>query len=247
MVQSVALWLLAGASLFLIGQEDAARKPETAAAPGRSGEVVNRIEEAGEVFSEIMAAPDNAIPREILERAHCIGIVPSMKRAGFVVGGRYGKGVLTCRTNGAWSGPSTIRIEGGSFGAQIGAGETDVVLVVLNERGAEKLMGNEFTIGGDAAAMAGPVGREAAAKTDALMNAQMLSYSRSRGLFAGVTLNGATLRSDDDDNAKLYGQPVSHKEILLGKVRPPAAAAPLYTSLKQHLPGAAGEASRHKK
>jgi lipid-binding SYLF domain-containing protein len=243
MLKNITLLFLAGTTSFLLGQE----KADTAAGPAKSGEVVTRIAEAGKVFSEIMAAPDKAIPQEILERAHCVGIVPGMKRAGFIVGGRYGKGVLTCRTNGSWSGPSTIRIEGGSFGAQIGGGETDVVLVVMNERGAERLMGNEFTFGGDAAAMAGPVGREAAAKTDALMSAQILSYSRSRGLFAGVTLNGSTLRSDDDDNAKLYGRKVSHKEILMGKVPRPPAAAPLYASLKQHMPPAASEASREKK
>jgi lipid-binding SYLF domain-containing protein len=246
MVGNLALWLLAAASL-LLGQATAERKTGTAGAPAQSAEVVARIEEAGKVFSEIMSAPDKAIPEEILSRAHCIGIIPGMKRAGFIVGGQYGKGVLTCRTNGSWSGPSTIRIEGGSFGAQIGGGETDVVLVVMNERGAEKLMGNEFTFGADAAAMAGPVGREAAAKTDAVMRAQILSYSRSRGLFAGVTLNGSTLRSDDEDNAKLYGRPVSHKEILMGKVPPPKAAAPLYASLKRHMPARAGEASRDKK
>lgn len=240
MFSKTAVWLLAGTSVFLHGQTNSEKK-------SGNGEVVARIEEAGKVFGEIMAAPDKAIPQEILEQAHCIGIIPGMKRAGFIVGGQYGKGVLTCRTNGAWSGPSTVRIEGGSFGAQIGGGETDVVLVVMNERGAERLMGSEFTFGGDAGAMAGPVGRSASAKTDAYMTAQILSYSRSRGLFAGVTLNGSTLRSDDEDNVKLYGRAVSHKEILMGKVPPPKVAAPLYASLKRHMPVSAREASREKK
>jgi SH3 domain-containing YSC84-like protein 1 len=164
--------------------------------------------------------------------------VPNLKRAGFIVGGKYGKGVLTCRTQGAvgWSAPSTIRIEGGSVGFQIGAGETDVVFVVMNQRGMDKLMEDKFTLGGDASVMAGPVGRSANARTDVLMHAEILAWSRSRGIFAGVSLEGATLRPDADDNQKIYHRAVTQKELLQGGVTPPASATALYTALNKYAP-----------
>ncbi len=167
-----------------------------------AGDSANRVGEAKTVVEEIMAAPDNGIPRDLLNNAHCVVVVPAVKRGGFIVGAQYGKGVATCRQpNGTgWTGPSTIRMEGGSFGLQIGGGEMDVVMMVMNQTGAEKLMKSEFTIGGEGAAMAGPVGRSATAETDAYMHAEILSYSRTRGIFAGIVLKGATLRSDDDDN-----------------------------------------------
>ncbi|HUS08535.1 MAG TPA: lipid-binding SYLF domain-containing protein [Bryobacteraceae bacterium] len=196
-----------------------------------------RIEESAKVFTEIMGTPDKSIPQELIQRAKCLVIIPGMKKAGFIVGAQYGKGVMVCRQAAGrtgWSGPSTVRIEGGSIGAQIGGGETDVVLVVLNQRGAEKLMKSEFTLGADAGVMAGPVGREGSAQTDALMTAEILSYSRSRGLFAGVTLNGSTLRSDDKDNAAIYGSAVTHQDILNGKVKAPASANVLYSSLRKY-------------
>jgi lipid-binding SYLF domain-containing protein len=153
-----------------------------------------RFQEAATVFSEIMNAGDQGIPQDLLERAHCVGIVPGLKRAGFIIGGQYGKGVLTCRSAAGWTAPSTIRVEGGSIGLQIGAGETDLVLVVMNERGKEKLLEDKFHGGRDASVMGGPVGRTAKAATDAQMHAEILSYSRSRGVFAGVSLEGSTLR-----------------------------------------------------
>jgi len=208
-------------------------------AQSKENEAVQRIDTAATVFTEIMAAPDKAIPNELLSRAVCVGIIPGVKKAAFIVGGRYGKGVLVCRTGETtqhWSGPSTVRIEGGSIGAQIGGGETDVVLVVMNERGAQRLMKSEFTIGGDAAVMAGPVGRSAAAQTDAYLTAEILSYSRSRGAFAGVSLQGSTLRSDDADNRAIYGKAVDHAAILQGKVSPPASAAALYDVLNKYAP-----------
>lgn len=166
--------------------------------------VDKRIRESATVLSEIMNAGDRGIPDDLLHKAQCVGIIPNLKRAGFIVGAKYGKGVLTCRTrDGAgWSGPSTVRIEGGSIGLQIGLGETDVIFAVMNRGGEEKLMADKFTVGGDASAMAGPVGRSTTAQTDAMMNAEILSWSRSRGVFAGVSLEGATLRPDHDDNAK---------------------------------------------
>jgi lipid-binding SYLF domain-containing protein len=215
-------------------------------AADEKSDTVRRISESAKVLNEIMAAPDKGIPQEILEKAYCVGVIPGMKRAGFIIGGKYGKGVLTCRTRHGWSGPSTVRIEGGSFGAQIGAGETDVVLVVMNQKGADRLMHSKFTLGGDAAAMAGPVGRAASADTDAYMTAEILTYSRSRGLFAGVTLNGATLRPDDDDNTQIYGHAVSSEAILKGEVPRPAVAQPLYTAIRRYVPSTrtTGEAGR---
>lgn len=194
---------------------------------------VERIAESAKVFNEVMAAPDKGIPRDLLEKAKCIVIIPGVKKAGFVVGGQYGKGVETCRQSGArgWTAPSTVRVEGGSIGAQIGGGETDLVMVVMNDKGAERLMKDSFTVGGEGAVMAGPVGRDASANTDAMMTAEILSYSRSRGAFAGVTLNGSTLRVDNDDNTKIYGHPVNHQDILNGKVSAPASANVLYSAL----------------
>lgn len=200
--------------------------------------VDKRIHESGVVLSEIMGAGDKAIPEDLLQKAQCVGIVPNLKRAGFIVGAKYGKGVLTCRTrDGAgWSGPSTIRIEGGGIGFQIGAGETDVVFIVTNRSGMANLEKDKFTVGGDATAMAGPVGRSTEARTDAMMHAEILSWSRSRGIFAGVSLDGSTLRPDNDDNAKVYGHAVTQREILRGEVPAPAIAKGLYEQLNRWAP-----------
>ena len=157
-----------------------------------------RVTASAEVLSEILHAKDRGIPEDLIAKARCVGIVPSLKRAGFIVGAKYGKGEVVCRTARGWSGPATIRIEGGSFGFQIGASETDIVLLVMNDRGMKHLLSDKFTIGGDASGAAGPIGREATAQTDAMMNAEILSYSRSRGLFAGISLEGATLHADGE-------------------------------------------------
>ena len=201
-------------------------------------EHTKRIHESATVLNEIMSADDKGIPHDLLEKAQCVGIVPNLKRAGFIVGGKYGKGVLTCRTAGkvGWSAPSTIRIEGGSIGFQIGAGETDVIFAVMNKRGEDKLMEDKFTLGGDASVMAGPVGRSAGAQTDALMNAEILAWSRSRGVFAGVSLEGATLRPDNDDNEKIYHRAVTQREILHGDVSAPASATKLFAELNRYAP-----------
>jgi len=195
-----------------------------------------RVGEAQAVLEEIMATPDKGIPRDLLSRAHCVVILPAVKRGGFVVGAQYGVGVALCRQlqGAGWTGPSTVKMEGGSIGLQIGGGETDVVMLVMNESGANKLMKSEFTLGGEGAAMAGPVGRSASAETDAYLRAEILSYSRSRGLFAGVVLKGATLRSHDDDNRALYGRSVRHEEILHGRVAAPAIATPLMNTLNKY-------------
>jgi SH3 domain-containing YSC84-like protein 1 len=209
-----------------------------AADTGGVGEPTKRIQESAVVLSEILDARDRAIPRDLLQKAHCVGIVPGLKRAGFVVGAKYGKGVITCRLNNSvgWSAPSTIRIEGGNIGFQIGLGETDVIFVVMNRKGEENLMKDKFTIGTDASAMIGPLGRSAVAQTDALMRAEILGYSRSRGVFAGVTLEGATLRPDNHDNHKIYGVEATQAGILHGKVEPPASADELYAELNKYAP-----------
>lgn len=206
-------------------------------ASAKDHEAVERIRQAANVFKEIQSVSDRAIPNELLEHARCLVIAPGVKKAGFILGAQYGKGIMTCQVEGAarWSGPSTIRIEGGSIGAQIGGQESDIILVVLNQAGAEKLMRSEFTLGGDISVAAGPVGREARASTDLYMNAQILSYSRARGVFAGISLQGSTLRADNSDNQRIYGKPVEHQQILLGKVPPPDSAQPLYDSLNRYF------------
>ncbi len=196
------------------------------------------IRESAAVLSEIMGAKDRGIPEDLLEKSKCVGVIPNLKRAGFIVGAKYGKGVVTCRTSGGWSAPEVVRIEGGSIGLQIGAGETDVVFLVMNERGMNRLMEDKFTLGGDASVMAGPVGRSAEAETDAMMHAEILAYSRSRGVFAGISLEGATLRPDKDDNQALYRANATPQEILHGRVTPPAAAERLYAELN-HYPSKA--------
>ena len=197
---------------------------------------VLRLREAAAVFEEVMKTPDRGIPQDLLEKAHCVVIVPGLKKAAFIVGGKYGKGYLSCRKAGGtgWSAPGTVRIEGGSVGFQIGGSETDAILLVMSQRGADKLLSSEFTIGGEGEAAAGPVGRTASAQTDALMHAEILSWSRSRGLFAGVSLTGATLRDDLDDNATLYGKKLDNRAIVTTNVRPPKAAARLLALLNRY-------------
>ncbi len=199
-------------------------------------EPAKRLNEAAAVFSEIMAAPDQGIPRELIENAHCIVIVPDLKTAAFVVGGKYGKGYLSCRSKAraGWSAPATVRIEGGSVGFQIGASSTDLIMLVMTERGAEKLLSSKFTLGAEGSVAAGPVGRTATAQTDVQMHADILSWSRSQGLFAGVALEGATLRQDLDDNATLYGKKLENSDIVTKGVRAPKAAAKLIALLNRY-------------
>ena len=202
----------------------------------QDNEPIERLEEAAAVFSEIMAAPDQSIPQDLLANAHCIVIVPELKTAAFVVGGKYGKGYLSCRnkTGTGWSAPATVRIEGGSVGFQIGGSSTDLIMLVMSERGADKLLASKFTLGAEGSVAAGPVGRTATAQTDAQMHADILSWSRSQGLFAGVALEGATLRQDLDDNATLYGKKLENRDIVMNGVRAPKAAAKLIALLDQY-------------
>jgi SH3 domain-containing YSC84-like protein 1 len=197
---------------------------------------VERCDTAAKVLEEVMGTPEKDIPEDLISRAQCVAIVPGVKKAGFGFGGQYGKGVLACRGKGGngWTGPSTVRVEGGSFGLQIGGSSTDVIMLVMNERGQEKLLQSKFTIGADAAAAAGPVGREAQAQTDAQMHAEILSYSRSRGVFAGISLEGSTLRQDADDNKAIYGKEVTPQQILNGEVAPPASVNLLLSTLNKY-------------
>lgn len=199
-------------------------------------EPVKRLNEATAVFSEIMAAPDSGIPQDLLEKAHCIVIVPGLKTAAFVFGGKYGKGYLLCRnkSGSGWSAPGTVRIEGGSVGFQIGGSQTDLIMLVMSERGADKLLSSKFTLGAEGSVAAGPVGRTATAQTDAQMRADILSWSRSQGLFAGLALEGATLRQDLDDNKTLYGKKLENRQIVTTGVRAPKAAAKLIAILNKH-------------
>jgi lipid-binding SYLF domain-containing protein len=198
-------------------------------------DAADRVQKSADVFKEIMAAPDKGIPQDLMERAHCVVIVPDLKKGAFIVGAKYGKGVLSCRmADGRWSAPGTIRVEGGSVGFQIGGEVTDVVLVVMNQRGMDKLLGDKFTLGGEGEVAAGPVGRAASAQTDAKMSAEILSYSRNHGLFAGISLTGATLRPDPKDNEGLYGRPITNREIVTGKVAPPPSAQTLLAELNRY-------------
>jgi lipid-binding SYLF domain-containing protein len=199
----------------------------------------SQLVKATNVLHEIMETPDKGIPQDLFEKAVCVGIVPSEIKGAFLVGGAYGRGVLVCRRHGdgAWGAPSMFTIGAGSFGFQIGGEATDVVFIVRNEAGARKLVQDSVKLGGDVSVTAGPIGRTAEGATDAQLHAEILSYSRTRGLFAGISLNGAVVKQDQDDNRDLYGRKVSAKEILIeGLVSPPPAAEPLVRALAKYSP-----------
>ena len=186
---------------------------------------VDRLDHAGAVLHEIMSAPDKGIPEEVLEHARCVAVVPHMIKGGFVFGAENGRGVATCRTANGWSAPAFFAITGGSWGLQIGVEGVDLVMIIQNERGMQHLISSNFQLGGDASAAAGPVGRHASADTDWKLNTEVLTYSRARGAFAGLTLTGAAIRRDDDSTEAIYGRDVSTSSILKGEVAVPAVAA----------------------
>ena len=200
--------------------------------------VEDRLDASADTLTDMMKAADKGIPQDLLDKAKCVVVVPGMKKAGFIVGAKYGRGFASCRRNGGtgWSAPAAMRVEGGSVGFQIGGSETDVILLVMNDGGMKHLLSDKFTIGGDATAAAGPIGRTATAQTDAMLNAEMLSYSRSRGLFAGISLEGATLRPDEDADKELYGHKISNREILTGDVTTPAMAQKFEAHLTRESP-----------
>ena len=204
---------------------------------GKSEAVAERLSSASSVFSEIMQAPDKSIPRDLLNRAECVVVVPGLKSGGFLAGAKYGKGFILCRRQGGsgWSAPGSIRIEGGSFGFQLGAEETDVIMLVMNDQGVKAVLSSQYTLGGQADVAAGPVGRSSSAQTSGWMDAGILSYSRLRGIFAGVSLQGATLRVNLDDNQVLYGKKFDNREIVTSHaVRTPAAAKQLLAELNRY-------------
>ena len=183
---------------------------------------VKRVQSAATVLDEIMGTPDKGIPKEILESARCVAVVPSMIKGGFIIGARYGKGVATCRTKTGWSAPAPLTIAGGSWGLQFGGEAVDLVMLVMNDKGMQNLLESKFKLGAEGSAAAGPVGRQAEANTDWKMRAEVLTYSRARGIFAGLELNGAVIKQDDDDTRVLYGKMIPFKTILSGTVAPPA-------------------------
>jgi SH3 domain-containing YSC84-like protein 1 len=193
---------------------------------------LDRLKEATDVMGEIAGAEDKGIPRDLFVKCRCAVVVPGVKKGGFIVAGKYGRGFFSCKNkSGRFGAPSGVRVEGGSFGFQIGGSETDVLMLVMNQKGAERLLASKFTLGGDASVAAGPLGRETTAQTDATMRAEILSWSRSRGVFAGIALNGATLRPDTDAIEDLYGKKLEPKQIVLGGVGVPAAARPFIAGL----------------
>jgi lipid-binding SYLF domain-containing protein len=205
----------------------------------KPSKVADRLQSAAVVMYEIMNTPENSIPKDLLDRAVCVGIVPGQKKLAFIFGGSYGRGALVCRRggNGPWGAPSMIAVHGGSYGLQLGGSETDLVFVVMNPNGIRRLLKSRGELGADASAAAGPVGRTASASTDLMMTAEILTYSRSRGLFAGVSLKGTAITQDEDANTRLYGHIVDPKEILIeGKGDIPPEAKSLVTGLEKYSP-----------
>jgi lipid-binding SYLF domain-containing protein len=201
----------------------------SALAPGllfAKNDADGRLDAAADLVSDMMKASDKGVPQDLLNKSRCVILVPGLKKAAFVVGAKYGRGFAMCRRpNGVgWTAPASVRVEGGSLGFQIGGSEQDVMLLVMNDTGMKHLLTNKFTLGGEVTAAAGPVGRDASAQTDVVLRAEMLSYSRSRGLFAGISLEGATLRPDEEANRELYGSDTTNKEILTGSIKTPVSA-----------------------
>lgn len=192
----------------------------------------NRMENAGNVLHQIMGAPDSGIPEEVLEHARCIAVVPHMVKGGFIFGAENGRGVATCRTKAGWSAPAFFAITGGSWGLQIGLEGVDLVMIVQNEKGMQKLLDSNFQLGADASAAAGPVGRHASANTDWKLDTEILTYSRANGAFAGLTLSGASIRRDDDSMNAVYGKNVTTRNVLLGKVEATKASEPFLTAVR---------------
>jgi lipid-binding SYLF domain-containing protein len=205
------------------------------AAPAFARSAAERLDAAADTLDEIMAVRERGIPQDLLARSECIVLIPSSMKAGFVFGAEYGRGFFSCRTGDhGWSAPGAIRTEGGSFGLQIGGAETDVVMLVLNRQGANRLLRDKFTLGGDASVAAGPLGRDSQAATDAMMTAEILTYSRQRGIFAGLTLNGATIREDDGANREIYGHSIRNRDVIMNATPVPPAAQRLISTLNKY-------------
>jgi SH3 domain-containing YSC84-like protein 1 len=211
----------------------------SAAADDPSSKAIDRVQAAADVLNEIQAAPDQGIPEEVLGSAECVAVVPSMLKGGFIVGARYGRGVASCRTPKGWSAPAFFSVKGGSFGLQIGGQAVDLIMLVMNQNGMRNMLSSKFKLGADASVAAGPVGRHAAADTDWKMRAQVLSYSRARGIFAGLELNGAVIAQDKDSTREFYGHMVSTKASLQGEIEAPRSAYPFLETLAKWAKAAA--------
>lgn len=235
-MRQIAKLIALGTMILSLTSIGLAQKSDTTSADtGKSNsDVGKRIHAAAKVLDEIMASPDKGIPEDALATAKCIAVVPSMIKGGFVVGGRYGKGVATCRTARGWSAPAPITIAGGSWGLQFGGEAVDLVMLVMNQKGMDALLSSKFKLGADASVAAGPVGRHAEGSTDVKMRAEVLTYSRARGVFAGIELNGAVVKQDDDETRVLYGKMVPFRAILAGKVPAPAAAQPFLAAVRKY-------------
>lgn len=216
------------------------------AVPALAEKATDRLNEATTVLRELMVVSDKGIPQDLLESAHCAVIIPGAKKGGFFVGAQYGRGFVLCRDKNhkGWGAPAAVRMEGGSIGLQIGAAETDIFMLVMNESGMRKLLESKFTLDAAAGVAAGPVGRSTQASTDGKVTAEILAWSRSRGAFAGMTIGGGTLRNDLDENQELYGKRITNKEVLSGAVQPPAAASELIALLNRHSRIEEGQRSR---
>ena len=202
-----------------------------------NSKTAERLDDAASLFTEVMSAPDKSIPQDLLDKSYCIVLIPGLKKAAFGIGAKYGRGFAVCRAHGmGWGPPAALRVEGGGVGFQIGVSSSDVILLVMNQGGMKRLSRSKFTIGADATAAAGPVGRNATAQTDALMTAEILSWSRSKGLFAGISLDGATMRNDLDENQAMYGQRWTSKQILGSGAKPPSMAGKLLADLNKYSP-----------
>ena len=223
MKRLLLLWVVAGLAALVFAADEKASDKESKAQ--------DRVQAAADVLNEIQAAPDQGIPEEVLGSAECVAVVPSMLKGGFVVGAQYGRGVSSCRTPKGWSAPAFFSVTGGSFGLQIGGQAVDLVMLIMNENGMKSLLSSKFKLGADASVAAGPVGRHAAAGTDWKMRAQILSYSRARGIFAGLELNGAVIKQDKDSTREFYGHMVTSKASLQGEIEAPQGAYPFLQTL----------------
>src|ERR1700693_5362588 len=209
--------------------------------PSKESKAADRVQAAADVLNEIQGAPDSGIPQEVLGSAECVAVVPSMLKGGFIVGAKYGRGLASCRTPKGWSAPAFFVVTGGSFGFQIGGQAVDLVMLIMNKDGMKHLLSSEFALGADASVAAGPVGRHAEGNTDWKMRSEVLTYSRARGLFAGVTLNGAQIKQDKDSTREFYGRMVPFRTSLVGEIDPPAGANAFLTTLAKWAQAAAEE------
>lgn len=221
-------------------QEKADAKNEGTKSAEDRDKVMARLDDSSKILNQLLATPDKGIPDKVFESAKCVAVVPSMVKGGFVFGAEHGRGVATCRTSHGWSAPAMFVVTGGSWGAQIGAQAVDLVMLIMNQQGMNDLLSSKFKLGANGSVAAGPVGRDASASTDWKMKAEVLTYSRTRGLFAGLTLNGAVIKEDDDSTMALYGHPVTFREALMGQVPPPAAARNFLATVRRDKAEARG-------